>query len=91
MNGEDSNLQALNVPNRDANNGKTSISIGDKKLSMAHFCFKCDGHGHYAIVCPTKGLHLCVEEPEFELENYPKKRRPTMKMNLVKNVITIMV
>ena len=51
MNGEDSNLQALNVPNRDANNGKTSISIGDKKLSMAPFCFKCDGHGHYAIVC----------------------------------------
>ena len=43
---------------------------------------KGGGHGHYIFVCLSKSLHFCVEEPEFELENYPKKRRPTMKMNL---------
>ena len=40
---------------------------------MTPLCFKCGGHGHYAIVCPTKGLHFCVEEPESELESYPKE------------------
>ena len=43
---------------------------------------KGGGHGHYIFECLSKSLHFCVEEPEFELENYPKKRRPTMKMNL---------
>ena len=33
----------------------------------------CGGHGHYAVVCPTNGLHFCVEEPESELESYPKE------------------
>ena len=33
----------------------------------------CGRHGHYAVVCPTKGLHFCVEEPESELESYLKE------------------
>ena len=40
---------------------------------MTPLCFKCGGHGHYAVVCPTKGLHFCVEQPESELESYPKE------------------
>ena len=59
MNGDGSNQQALNVPNRDVNKGKTSMSIEDKKVGMTPSCFKCSGHGHYAIVCPSKDLHLC--------------------------------
>ena len=40
---------------------------------MTPLCFKCGGHGHYAVVCPTKSLHFCVEEPKSELESYPKE------------------
>ena len=49
------------------------MSIGDRKVDMTPLCFKCGGHGHYVVVCPTKGLHFCVEEPESELESYLKK------------------
>ncbi|RVW45061.1 Transposon Ty3-I Gag-Pol polyprotein [Vitis vinifera] len=53
--------------------GKNSMSNGDRKVDATPLCFKCGGHGHYAVVCPTKGLHFCVEEPESELESYLKK------------------
>ncbi|RVW93025.1 Retrovirus-related Pol polyprotein from transposon 297 [Vitis vinifera] len=43
------------------------------KVYATPLCFKCGGHGHYAVVCPTKGLHFCVEEPESELDSYPKE------------------
>lgn len=72
VNGEGSNEQALNGPNTFANKGKTSMSIGDKKVCITPLYFKCGGHGH--VVCPSKGLHFYVEELEFELKNYSKRR-----------------
>ena len=33
------NQQTSNVPNRDANKGKTSMSIGDKKVRITLLCF----------------------------------------------------
>ena len=38
-------------------------------------CYKCGGHGHYAVVCPSKGLHFCVEEPESKPESYSKEEK----------------
>ena len=74
MNGEGSNQQTLNVPNRDANKGETSMSIGDKKVGVTPLCFKCGGYSHYVVVCLSKGLLFCVEEePKFELKSYPKE------------------
>ncbi|WJZ83015.1 hypothetical protein VitviT2T_002731 [Vitis vinifera] len=73
VNGGGNTQQTSNVAHKNGNKGKTSMSIGDRKVDVTPLCFKCGGHGHYAIVCPTKGLHLCVEEPEFELESYPKE------------------
>ena len=67
------NQQTSNVPNRDANKGITSMSIGDKKVGITLLCFKCGGHSHYIVMCPSKGLHFCVEKLEFELESYPKE------------------
>ena len=60
VNSEGNNKQASHVPTRDANKGKTSMNIEDKKVTMTPLCFKCGRHGHHAIVCPTKGLHFCV-------------------------------
>ena len=68
-----SNQHASNVPNRDANEGKTSISIGNKNVGMTSLGFKCGGHGHYVVLCLSKGLYFCVEEPESKLENYSKE------------------
>ena len=31
------------------------------------------GHGHYAVVCSSKGLHFCVEEPKSKQESYSKE------------------
>ena len=61
MNGEGSNQQTLNVPNRDANKGETSMSIGDKKVGVTPLWFNCGGYSHYVVVCPSKGLLFCVE------------------------------
>ena len=58
MNGEGNNQQVLNVPNKDANKGKTSVSIREKKVGMTPLCFKRARHGHYIVVCPNKGLHF---------------------------------
>ena len=80
--GEGNNQQAMNVPDRDANKGKISMCIGNKKVGMTPLCFKCDEHGHYVVVCPSKGLHFCVEEPEFELESYPKEEETRNKDEL---------
>ncbi|RVX07636.1 Transposon Ty3-I Gag-Pol polyprotein [Vitis vinifera] len=49
------------------------MSNGDRKVDVTPLCFKCGGHGHYVVVCPTKSLHFCVEEPESELESYAKE------------------
>ena len=61
MNSEGSNQKASNVPNRDTNKGKTSMSIRDKKVDMILLCFECTGHGHYVVVvCQSNALHfLC--------------------------------
>ena len=48
---------------------QTPISNGDR----TPLCYKCGGHGHYAVVCPSKGLQFCVEEPESKLESYSKE------------------
>ena len=29
--------------------------------------------GMVIMLCLSEGLHFCVEEPKFELENYPKE------------------
>ncbi|KAL6313353.1 hypothetical protein AAG906_001063 [Vitis piasezkii] len=58
---------------KNGNKGKNSMTNGDRKVDVTPLCFKCGGHGHYAVVCPTKSLHFCVEEPESELESYPKE------------------
>ena len=34
---------------------------------------KGGGHGHYVVVCPSKRLHLCVEEPKSKPESYSKE------------------
>ena len=31
------------------------------------------GHGHYAVVYASKGIHFCVEEPKSKLESYLKE------------------
>ncbi|RVW77754.1 hypothetical protein CK203_050340 [Vitis vinifera] len=72
-NGGGNTQQTSNLAHKDGNKGKTSMSIGDRKVDVTPLCFKCGGHGHYAVVCPTKGLHFYVEEPESELESYPKE------------------
>uniref|UniRef100_F6H4H5 CCHC-type domain-containing protein n=1 Tax=Vitis vinifera TaxID=29760 RepID=F6H4H5_VITVI len=70
VNSEGNIQQTSNVAHKNGNKGKTSMSIRDRKVNVTPLCFKCGGHGHYVVVCPTKGLHFCVEEPKFELENY---------------------
>ncbi|RVX23374.1 Transposon Ty3-I Gag-Pol polyprotein [Vitis vinifera] len=73
VNSEGNIQQTSNVAHKNGNKGKTSMSIRDRKVDVTPLCFKCGGHGHYVVVCPTKGLHFCVEEPKFELENYPNE------------------
>ncbi|RVW85285.1 Transposon Ty3-I Gag-Pol polyprotein [Vitis vinifera] len=73
VNGGGNTQQTSNVAYKNGNKGKNSMSNGDRKVDVTPLCFKCGGHGHYAVVCPTKGLHFCVEEPESELEGYPKE------------------
>ncbi|RVX17088.1 Transposon Ty3-I Gag-Pol polyprotein [Vitis vinifera] len=73
MNGGGNTQQTSNVAHKNGNKGKNSMSNEDRKVDVTPLCFKCGGHGHYAVVCPTKGLHFCVEEPESELESYPKE------------------
>ncbi|RVW25828.1 Transposon Ty3-G Gag-Pol polyprotein [Vitis vinifera] len=73
VNGGGNTQQTSNLAHKNGNKGKNSMSNGDRKVDVTPLCFKCGGHGHYAIVCPTKGLHFCVEEPESELESYLKE------------------
>ncbi|RVW83819.1 Transposon Ty3-G Gag-Pol polyprotein [Vitis vinifera] len=73
VNGGSNTQQTSNVTYKNGNKGKNSMSNGDRKVDVTPLCFKCGGHGHYAVVCPTKSLHFCVEEPESELESYPKE------------------
>ena len=73
VNGGGNSQQTSNVAHKNDNKGKTSMSIGSRKVDVTPLCFKCGGLGHYAVVCPTKGLHFCVEEPKSELESYPKE------------------
>ncbi|RVX03295.1 Transposon Ty3-G Gag-Pol polyprotein [Vitis vinifera] len=73
VNGGDNTQPTSNVAHQNGNKGKNSMSNGDRKVNATPLCFKCGGHGHYVVVCPTKGLHFCVEEPESELESYLKK------------------
>ena len=49
------------------------MSIADNKVDLTSLCFKCGGHGHYAVVFPSKVLHFCIEEVESELWSYQKK------------------
>ena len=91
VNGGGNTQQTSNVAHKNGNKGKTSMSIRDRKVGVTPLCFKCGGHGHYAVVCPTKGLHFCVEEPNLNWKVTQRKKRPTMKMKLVKNVTTMMV
>ena len=74
-NGGGNTQRTSNVAHKNGNKGKTSMSIRDRKVNVTPLCFKCGGHGHYVVVCPTKGLHFCVEEPESELESYPKEEQ----------------
>ena len=59
--------------NRDAKKGQTSISIGDEKVGMTPLCFKCGEHDHYVVVSISWVYTYCIEEPESELESYPKE------------------
>ena len=61
VNGGGNTQQTSNVAYKNGNKGKNSMSNGDRKVDMSPLCFKCGGHGHYVVVCPTKGLHFCVE------------------------------
>ena len=49
--------------------GQTPVSTRDR----TPLCYKCGEHDHYVIVCPSKGLHFCVKEPESKSENYSKE------------------
>ena len=55
--------------NKGGSKGQTPMSTRDRTPS----CYKCGGHGHYAVVYPSKGLHFCVEEPESKPESYSKE------------------
>ena len=44
-------------------------------VGVTPLCFKCGGHGHYVVVCLSKCLHFCVEDPKSELQSYPKKEK----------------
>ena len=70
-NGGVNNQQTQNTVNKSGSKGQTPMSTGDR----TPLCYKCGGHGYYAAVCPSKGLHFCVEEPESKLESYSKGRR----------------
>ena len=89
-NGGGNTQRTSNVAHKNGNKGKNSM-IRDRKVNVTLLCFKCGGHGHYVVVCPTKSLHFCVEEPELNWRVTQRKKRPTMKMKLVKNVTTMMV
>ena len=65
-NGGVNNQQTLNTVNKGGRKGQTPMSAGDR----TPLCYKCGGHGHYVVVCPSKGLHFCVEELESKLESY---------------------
>ena len=54
-NGGGNNQRTLNVASRYGNKGKTLMSIRDRKVDVTPLCFKCGGHSHYTIVCPSKG------------------------------------
>ncbi|WJZ85709.1 hypothetical protein VitviT2T_005229 [Vitis vinifera] len=73
VNGGGNTQQTSNVAYKNGNKGKNSMINGDRKVDVTPLCFKCGGHGHYAVVCPTKSLHFCVEELESKLESYPKE------------------
>ncbi|RVW47624.1 Transposon Ty3-I Gag-Pol polyprotein [Vitis vinifera] len=73
VNGGGNTQQTSNVAYKNGNKGKNSMSNGDRKVDVTPLCFKCGGHGHYVVVCPTKSLHFCVEELESKLESYPKE------------------
>ena len=45
------------------------MSTGDKTPLR----YKCGRHGHYVVVCLSKGLHFCVEEPESKPKSYSKE------------------
>ena len=40
---------------------------------MTPLYFKHGGHGYYAIACPSKGSHFCVEESKSKYESYLKE------------------
>ena len=68
-NGGVNNQQTPNTMNKGGSKGQTPVRTGDK----TPLCYKCGGHGHYVIVCPSKGLHFCVEEPKSKPESYSKE------------------
>lgn len=43
------------------------------KCTVTPLCFKCGEHGYYAIVCPSEGLHFCIDELKSKLESYLKE------------------
>ena len=58
VNGGGNTQQTSNVAHKNGNKGKTSMSIGDKKVDVTPLCFKCGGR---------------VEEPKSELKSYLKE------------------
>lgn len=63
---------------------------------MICLCFQCSGLGHYVVISWSSALHFCVKEPITKNQDpnwrvTRRKNRATIKMDLVKNVITMMV
>ena len=68
-NGGVNNQQTPNTVNKGGSKGQTPMSTEDRTT----LCYKCGGHRHYAVVCPSKGLHFCIEELESKPKSYSKE------------------
>ena len=49
-------------------------------IDTTPLCYKCGGHGHYIMVCPSKGF--CVEEQESKLTSFSKEKETYNKSEL---------
>lgn len=49
--------------------------MGNGAKPATPLCCKGGGHGHYVVICPSKGLQFCIEEPTQEPELEQKEEQ----------------
>lgn len=62
-----------NAAKGEVNKGKTPIGVVEKRVGTTPILLKCRGHGHCVVVCPSNGLHFCIEESKPKSEANLKK------------------